>query len=91
MPTHLKEDMGMMPPTGDLACFIKLINENLSCMIETYVYNTIATDNTNFEKESRLTERTFDSKSRIYDSFIFAGIQIKIVGNNFLLNRPPTH
>lgn len=73
MAKHLKAYMEMMALTLDLACFIKVIDEHLSDIVGTYVEEYMAMCNTNFKKESRLTEHTFYPKSRGYDSFAFAG------------------
>lgn len=77
----------MAPLTGDIACFIKIVQGNLTGNIGTDVYNTIASGDTNFDKESKLTERTYESKKRKYDSFVFVGTEIKKVRDTFLLNQ----
>lgn len=72
----------MTPLASDNFCFIKQVNGNFSGLKESYVDDTIDKKKTNFEKESRLTERTFNSKNRRYDSFP-TGIGIMKVGNAF--------
>lgn len=47
----------------------------------------IATRGTSLKKESRLTKCKFDSKKRKYNSFVYAGIEIKKIGDAYLLNQ----
>lgn len=75
--------MGWTPLTGGVACFIKLVQDNLIGMIGTYMDNTINNGDNSFEEESKLTERLPESYERNYDLFVIAGIEIKKIKDNF--------
>lgn len=53
-----------MPLTGNLARFIKLVHENLTRMIGTYLGDSINMGTKKFEDESRITEHIYESKQR---------------------------
>lgn len=42
---------------------------------------------TEFEEQSKVTERTFESKPRKFDSFIFAGISIEKRQTDYFLHQ----
>lgn len=75
------------PLTGHRACFTKTIQRELLDIVETYVHNTPQTGSRQFEEESRLTERTFESKSRKYDMFTFAGITICQKEDRYMMQK----
>lgn len=85
MVPHLKINPGMTSPTRSFACFVKMVNVNLTVAVGTDVDDATTTENTHFQKESSLTECTFEYKSEGYDSFVFPGIQFEGRGENFQL------
>lgn len=87
MKTHLQQELGMITMNGDLECFINVVRGNLERFIGSYIADTIATCSNEFEEESKLTERIFNSKKRSYHCFSFAVIQIFKKGDPFLLDQ----
>lgn len=73
---HLREDLKMSPTTGFLSLFFKRTNGRLRGIIGSYVHDTLATGNEEFEEESGFTERKFKSSPRKYEDITFSGIQI---------------
>lgn len=87
MVSHLKENLEMTPLTSELACFIKIVQSNITRIIGTYVDDTTATGDISFGEEIKLTERTLEPKKRNYGSFVFVRIEIKTIQDKFLLNQ----
>lgn len=57
----------MTPSVADLSLYTENINDVLACRIGTYANDTIAMGPEEFKKDSRMTERNFESKMREYD------------------------
>ena len=85
--SHMLTDLNMTACTGDLSLFFKHVGERLCGLTGIYVDDQIGTGDAQFDKESRATERKFQSKAREYDSFKFAGIQVERVVDQFLLHQ----
>lgn len=83
MTTRLKEELVMTHLTSYLACFIQLVNGNLTGIVVTYLQNTNATGNLDFEERSRLKERVFESKKRTMIHLYSDGLRSKKQGISF--------
>lgn len=84
---HLQDDMHMTPTTGDLSFFFKAVHGKLKGVVGTYVDDTLCAGDPVFEKESRITEKKFESKEREYEKFTFAGIQVEPIEDGYLLHQ----
>lgn len=79
---HLKDDLHMTPTFSDPALFFKVIHGQVTGLIGSYVDDTISAGNNDFVELSKLTEHTFDSKQRKYDTFKFSGMEIESLPND---------
>lgn len=84
---HLQQDLSMRPTASDLALYTKSVRDGLACLVGTYVDDTIATGPIEFDGESRLTERRFESRNREYDNVRFAGVEIRREGHGYLMHQ----
>ena len=84
---HLKEYLTMRPTAGDLSLYIRRIHDELEGLVGAYVDDSIGTGTTDFENESRITEKKFQSKPREMDRFTFAGIEIEPLDDGYLLHQ----
>lgn len=67
----------MMPLTGNLACFTKLVQEYPSNLMDTCIGDSFGSHDNMFEKKGRLTEPLFHSRRIVHNSSIFSGIQVR--------------
>lgn len=67
----------MVPTTGYVSLFAKLIRDKIDEVTGSYVDDTLSAGTRELEVESRTTERKFKSSARIFDDVIFVGIQIE--------------
>lgn len=78
---HLRDDLVMVPNTGDVSLFIKIIRDNLCGMNTSYV------DDTKGEKEFRevsmMMERMFTSSAWFYYDVTFVVIPISQAENGY--------
>lgn len=84
---HLTEDLLMRPTAGDLGLYTKVIGKGIAGMIGAYVDDTIATCPPQFDRESRATEKKFESRGREYDDVKFAGVAISRSGDNYIMHQ----
>lgn len=71
--TYLKQNLVIIPLSGNLACHLKL-HGRLSGMLGNFVDVTTITEDRSFEKKSILTEHSFWSLKMIYDSSTYVKI-----------------
>ena len=84
---HIKNDLEMIPSTGDLSLFFQTIRGKLAGLTGAYVDDSIGTGDARFEEKSRLMERKFESKAREYENFKFAGIQIERTEDGYMMHQ----
>jgi len=75
--THVKEDLGMSPLTGDPALFIKRDEDNVDGMLGAYVDDTCMGGNEKFQNLTLATLDKFESKPRVWDQFDFIGVSVR--------------
>lgn len=77
----------MTPSTGNLSLLFQNIHGKLIGITGAYGDVSIGAGDETFHRNTRLTERTFESKAREYDDFMFAGIQIETRQNGYLMHQ----
>lgn len=80
----------MKPSAVDLSLFTKTCDGGLSGITGSYVYNTLSAGNRDFEEESGITERKFESNSRVNSSITLAVIKINPSGDGFRMTQGTT-
>ena len=75
--THVKEDLGMSPMTGDPALFIKQDKDNIDGILGAYVDDTCMGGNETFQNLTLATLDKFESKPRVWDDFDFIGVSVR--------------
>lgn len=77
----------MTEPTSDLSLFFKVVDTALSGAVVTDVDDTLSAGSSKFEEESKVTERTFESRSREYDNIKFSGVKSDTTNSGFLMHQ----
>lgn len=74
---HVKDDLGMVPLTGDPSLFIKEENGRTVGLLGGYVDDLLNGGDESFQTLTQQTLETFESKPRVWDNLEFVGAFLK--------------
>lgn len=76
----MRKDLKLVPTTGELSLFTRIIDEHLYGITGAYVGDKIWVGTVELEREIRLTGNKFESSARSFENVTFAGIKIRRTG-----------
>ena len=85
--SHIRNDLSMVPTISDPALFFKRVGGKIMGMLGCYVDDTLSAGNQPFDESSKLTEKTFQAKSREYNNFKFSGVEIESIENGYKIHQ----
>ena len=84
---HMVRDLQMEHAVSDLSLFTKHVKGRLKGLAGTYVDDSILAGTTGFMQTTSKTAKRFDSKKKVLDNFVFAGIEVSTTEGMFQVHQ----